>query len=362
MLAYSGRGKFQIKTVQLEQIVREMNQILNVSIQKHVTLHLHVDRNLPPIEADVTQLRQVILNLVINASEAIGEDPGAIRVQVGKFSGSPSSFSDSVLQDQLPEKDYLYLEVQDTGPGMNDETRSKIFDPFFTTKFTGRGLGLAAVLGIVRGHHGAIRLRTTPGDGTIFTLYFPVASRVVNTKQVIRPEIDNEIGGTVLLVDDEEMVRNVATRMIEKLGYSVVAAADGLEALSILEKDPKRFMCVILDLTMPKMPGDHVFNEIIHRGYDINVMLASGYNETEIALKFKEKQPADFIQKPFGWIHFAKNYTHWLDRFSSLKISMLRPANNLILQIFAQIHKIVAVARHTDNQVTVVFRMFLSLF
>ncbi len=250
MLAYSGKGKFIIEPLDLSKIVVEMQQMLAVSVSKKALLRYQLAEQLPSVEADATQLRQVILNLVINASDAIGGANGVIAVTTGVMDCQQSDLQESWINEELAEGQYVYLEVADTGSGMDRKTINRIFDPFFTTKFTGRGLGMAAVLGIVRGHKGAIKIYTEEGQGTTFKVLLPAAGTpAIQTTQ--ETELEPLQGsGTVLLVDDDETVLSISQEMLAEFGYSVIVAKDGREAIEKFKQaDDIRF--VLMDLTCP---------------------------------------------------------------------------------------------------------------
>jgi PAS domain S-box-containing protein len=234
MLAYSGKGRFVVGRYNLSEIVQEMAQMLEVSVSKRATLRYSFAPGLPAVEADATQLRQVIMNLITNASESLGDLSGVISVTTGVMECDRAYLADSHLDDHLPEGKYVYLEVADTGSGMDEETRRRIFDPFFTTKFTGRGLGLAVVLGIVRGHHGAIKVYSEPGKGTNFKILFPAVDWAPEDRAASAVQsAPLSHGGTVLLVDDDAKVRQVGAEMLKILGFKVLAAATGQEGLEV---------------------------------------------------------------------------------------------------------------------------------
>jgi PAS domain S-box-containing protein len=300
MLAYSGRGRFIIEVVELSEVIASMMNLLEVSISKNVVQRTDFSPQTPPVEADVTQLRQIIMNLVTNASEAIQNRSGTIRIATGALHCDREFLESTYLDDDLPEGAYSYLEVTDTGVGMSPSTVDRMFEPFFTTKFSGRGLGLAAVLGIVRGHSGAIKVLSVPNHGTTVQVLFPVADPAKLTRR--EPSSECQVvsgGGTVLLVDDEETVRLVGGQMLERLGYEVVTAADGREALEIFEEDPTRFACVILDQTMPHMGGKECLHNLRKITPDVRVILSSGYSEQELEDRYADEQLAGFIQKPY---------------------------------------------------------------
>ena len=298
MLAYSGKGKFVVESIDLNRLLEEMLHMLEVSISKKAVLRINSYQPLPSVEADATQMRQIIMNLVINASEAIGDKNGIIAITTGCMDCDRDYLKDVWLDENLTDGLYVYLEIADTGCGMDSETLSKLFDPFFTTKFTGRGLGMAAVLGIVRGHKGAIKVYSEPGKGTTFKILLPACDRPAELFNGDSHKESRQGTGTVLLVDDEETVRGIGTEMLKELGFAVITANDGGEAVEIFKtRDDIAF--VILDLTMPHMDGEQCFRELKQLKPDVKVIMSSGYNEQEVTQKFAGKGLAGFIQKPY---------------------------------------------------------------
>jgi len=300
MLAYSGKGNFVIEAVDVNVLVSEIGNLLEVSVSKNVALSYDLHRGLPPVVADVTQLHQVLLNLVTNASDSIGNEGGVVTLRTGLRDCDSAYLSETYLDDHLAEGDYLFIEVTDTGCGMDPETMQRIFDPFFSTKFTGRGLGLASAVGIVRGHSGAIKVASEEGNGTTFTVLLPVGNCVA----LMKPEEKDEIasskgGGTVLLVDDEDAVRDIGTRLLEQAGFAVVGAADGCEAVDYYREHCDDVSCVLLDLTMPKMGGEETFQELRKIRADVRVVLSSGFSEQEVVGRFAEGGISGFVQKPY---------------------------------------------------------------
>ncbi len=266
--------------------------------------------DLPLIEGDATQLQQVIMNIIVNASDAIGEESGSVMVTTGAAWFDVSSLAETWTEEQLPEGQYVYIDVHDTGSGMDKETLSRIFDPFFTTKFTGRGLGLAAVLGTVRGHKGGISVESVPSVGTTFRILFPAgpdaASTGTSREETIAPaqtedteRDDGHADGTVLLVDDEATVRQVTQQMLERAGFSVLTASDGLKAIDTYRKNSDDIVCVLLDLTMPNMGGEETLKRLLRIRPDVRVIMSSGYGELEIVERFADQGLAGFIQKPY---------------------------------------------------------------
>ncbi len=300
MLAYSGRGRFVVKPLDLSETVREIGQMLEASISKKAKLRCHLADGLPPIEADAAQIRQVIMNLIINASEAIGDKGGAIDVTTSFVQCDWHYLSQERLNGDLQEGGYVCLEVSDNGCGMDRATMDRIFDPFFTTKFTGRGLGLAAVMGIVRGHRGAIKPYSEPGKGTNFKVLLPVSAAPADTQPPAQAGSSEWRGsGTVLFVDDEVTLRTLGVRMLEQLGFEALIAADGQEALMLYGQHRAVIRCVLLDLTMPHMDGEETFRELRRINPALPVILCSGYNAQETINRFVGGGLAGFIQKPY---------------------------------------------------------------
>ena len=298
MLAYSGKGKFVIEDIDLNLLVEEMLYMLEISISKKAVLRFNPYQSLPSVEADATQIRQIMMNLVINASEAIGDRSGVIAITTGCMDCDRSYLSNVWLDDNLTDGLYVYLEIADSGCGMDKDTMAKLFDPFFTTKFTGRGLGMAAVLGIVRGHKGAIKVYSEIGKGTTFKILLPASNRPVELFNNLAHHDDWKGSGTVLLVDDEESVRGIGVEMLKELGFTTITANDGREAVEIFKSTPD-IAFVILDLTMPHMDGEQCFRELHQIKPRVKVIMSSGFNEQEVTQKFVGKGLAGFIQKPY---------------------------------------------------------------
>ena len=298
MLAYSGKGKFVVENIDFNRLLEEMLHMLEVSISKKAVLRLNLHQPLPLVEADATQMRQIVMNLVINASEAIGEKSGVIAITTGCIDCDKSYLKDVWLDDNITAGPYVYLEIADTGCGMDKETMAKLFDPFFTTKFTGRGLGMAAVLGIVRGHKGAIKVYSEPEKGSTFKVLLPASNRPAEILSGESHKDDWKGSGTVLLVDDEKAVRGIGKGMLQVLGFTAITANDGREAVDIFKANPD-IDFVILDLTMPHMDGEQCFRELRQLKPDVKVLMSSGYNEQEVTQKFVGKGLAGFIQKPY---------------------------------------------------------------
>ncbi len=297
MLAFAGKGRFYVEALDLNTLIHENLTLLRATLARTVTVDLEIDRQPCFVEADRGQMQQVIMNLLINSSEAMGDRPGRVKVTTALTEYSASRFSPS-LQAVVPPGRYVLLEVSDTGTGMTPETMKKIFDPFFTTKFTGRGLGLAAVLGIIRGHRGDIEVTSQPGLGTTFRILLPAFARAGAAGQAATPAAETGAGRTVLLVDDEEIVRSTATAALKSRSFQVIVAANGVEALAALDRH-SGISLVILDLTMPVMAGEEALPLIKASYPDIPVILSSGFSEVELSRRFAASGIAGVLQKPY---------------------------------------------------------------
>ncbi len=300
MLAYAGKGKFLVGPINLTALVREASVMLEASISKKISLKLELDEEAPMIHGDATQIRQILMNLAINAAEAIGDGCGTIAIRSGsKMCATADLVSSWVTETPRPGR-YVYLEVQDTGCGIAPEISARIFDPFFSTKIIGRGLGLAAVLGIVTGHKGTISFSSEKGRGTLFRVYFPAIEATQLIGSLPRPSVEQWRGsGRVLLVDDDDTVRALGACMVELMGFSVVSAANGREAIERFTEDPDDYCLVILDLMMPEMDGRETFNAMQKINPSVPVIMSSGYTEVEISQRFNGCPIAAFLQKPY---------------------------------------------------------------
>jgi len=299
MLAYAGKGRFVVQNLDLSQLVRETTQLLDLSISKKASVRYDLAPGLPAVSVDATQIRQILMNLVLNASEALGDRPGVITLATGTQYVDAAYLRSSQIEGELPAGLYAYLEVSDSGSGMSKETLERIFDPFFTTKFTGRGLGLSAVLGIVRGHRGAIKVYSEVGRGTTFKLFFPAAAGEAGTKAQKTSEDAWRGRGTVLVIDDEPTVRNVSERILKTLGFDPISACDGEQGLDMVRQHGEALVAVLMDLTMPSMDGETAFREIRTLRPGLPIVLMSGYNEQDAIARFAGKGLAGFLQKPF---------------------------------------------------------------
>ncbi|MCL4402911.1 MAG: PAS domain S-box protein [Acidobacteria bacterium] len=302
LLAYSGKGQFIVRDLNLSEAVHEMGDLIQFSIPKSVDLRLNLQRRLPMISIDPSQLHQVVMNLVINAAEAIGEgNPGKIVVSTG-VRDVEGPLADA-FGEQVARGRYVFVEVSDTGQGIDERIRSKIFDPFLTTKFTGRGLGLAAVSGIVRAQKGAIVMESAPGRGSTMRVLFPLSG---NHRQEARETPAATGRGCVLVVDDEPSVRDFICAVLRYQGYRVLPASDGREALAVCEREPGQVDAVVLDIVMPVMGAKELLPELKGRQPELKVLLTSGYSELEARRLCTAYPGATFIQKPYTAQQLAK--------------------------------------------------------
>ncbi|MFT5432230.1 MAG: two-component system cell cycle sensor histidine kinase/response regulator CckA, partial [Myxococcota bacterium] len=298
MLAYSGRGHFLVEAVDLPALLTDISGILETSIARRGNLVLQLEA-VPLVDADASQLRQLALNLLTNASEALGDAPGRIMITTALVNADAPLLESFNSDATLSPGQYVSMEVSDTGIGMDAETRTRMFDPFFTTKETGHGLGLAATLGIVRGHGGAIRVDSEPGHGTTVTVLLPVSESERSAAISAAKQSTIARGGTVLVIDDEPAVLEFASEALQLSGITTRLALDGIEGLAIFREDPRAIDMVLLDMTMPRMSGDEVFQELLRIDPDVRVVLSSGYNEQEMTTRFAGEGLAGFLQKPY---------------------------------------------------------------
>ena len=300
MLDYSGKGKFQIQTITINDQIREIGELLRSTMPKNVTLELDLEEDIPYIDADPVQVRQIIMNLVINGSEAIGEAPGVVTVQTGSLLCDFRCRHENFVGGVLPYGRYALLKVSDTGMGMEEKTKGRMFDPFFTTKAEGRGLGMAVILGIVKGHHGGIRVTSKPGHGTTVEIGFPVRKKKSLSQGKAAAVQENSLtNGTVLVVDDEEMERTVASEILVTSGFNVLAASDGKEGVKTFRHQADKIDLVLMDLSMPVMGGMDAMREIREINPDVLIILSSGYSEGRVAEQVKVLPGVAFIQKPY---------------------------------------------------------------
>ncbi len=291
MLAYAGRGEVTVAAINLTDVVHELAQLMRASVSKHANVRTELATPVPAIAADPTQVRQVVMNLITNASDALDDHEGTITVSTGVLELTAQQLEgDCTKQPPRPGR-YVHVEVTDTGRGMTEDTITRMFDPFFSTKIAGRGLGLAAVLGIVRSHGGAILVRSAVGQGTTCSVHFPVAAGIAAAELVVAP------GRRVLVIDDEPIVVVAVKEILELEGFAVATAHSGSDAIELFRREPDNFVGVLLDMTMPRLGGIDVMRELRTIRADVRVILMSGYERSRAAQL--EDPPLGFLQKPF---------------------------------------------------------------
>lgn len=298
LLAFSGRGHFKVQAIDINAQVLELMALLEASIPKKVNLRMEPHPALPLVDADGSQLSQVLMNLVINGAEAIDDAGGTVVVRTGMQVLEPEDLATAGPFAAAPPGTFVFIEISDSGEGMNEETLGRIFDPFFTTKVNGRGLGLAAVQGIVRGHKGLIRVYSELGRGTTFKVFLPARDGAAQ-KEPMPDSPVARLKGTVLVVDDEPSVREFARSALEYGGYRVVEAGDGREGVEAFRALAGEIDVVLLDLTMPRMSGEEALREIRKIRGTTRVILSSGYNEVEATRRLVGRASVEFIQKPY---------------------------------------------------------------
>ena len=302
MLAYSGKGQFVIQDFDLNDLARDLEPLLATSVPKRTELVVELDESSPIVSnGDVTQIRQILLNLVLNGAEAIGDAGGTLWLRTGSTECDQERLEHCFLPEPRTPGTYNYFEIEDSGCGMDRGTLNKIFDPFFTTKFTGRGLGLAAVLGIVRGHEGTIEIESAVGQGTVFRILLPAAAAQQESAEEDPAPLAAApwASGRVLVVDDEEAVLTTASFALENAGFEVLCAHDGLEAVDLLTARRDEIDCVLLDLTMPKMDGIETFHRLRQLRDDLPIILSSAYSEEKLLQDLIDRGLSGFLRKPY---------------------------------------------------------------
>jgi PAS domain S-box-containing protein len=299
MLAYSGKGRFLVEPVDLTELVTNMAELLRSALRGRATLLVDAEPGLPLVEVDKGQIHQVVTNLVTNAADAMGDAHGVVQVSTGQTELDATRIQAMRLDADLPPGRYVWIEVSDTGAGMDDTTRARMFDPFFTTKQAGRGLGLPAALGIIRGHGGTFEVESTPGRGTRIRVYFPSAVEVARPAVPARFDTASDVtGAVVLVVEDEALVLEVVTHALEHAGLRVLAAASGTAGVEVYREHLQGIDLVLLDMTMPDMTGEEVLRELVALDPAVRVVLTSGYSEQEIKARTHGEHVVGFIPKP----------------------------------------------------------------
>jgi PAS domain S-box-containing protein len=306
LLAYSGRGRFEVRPVSINQLIGEMTTSIHNAVRRTLRVKLCLGTAIPKVEGDPTQIHQLVMNLIVNAAESIGDGPGEISLTTGIREWTREDLRAGYVPDVADAGRFVFLTVTDTGAGMDDAVKARLFEPFFTTKFTGRGLGMAAVIGILRAHKGTIFVDSTPGQGASITALFPTqlsrADSGSDSDTVARPQPAPMLSAerpTVLIVDDEEAVRSICRQMIDRLGYAAEAVAGGQEALDLLRQPAKGISCVLLDLTMPGMDGAETAAAIQKLRPSLPIVIASGFSESEVVERLGPRHVASVVQKPY---------------------------------------------------------------
>lgn len=301
MLAYAGKGRFELVRLELSELVEDTIELLRLSISKKAELAIDLQPDLPLVQADASQLQQIIMNLVINASEAIGDHPGKISVSTKTVTLGEDDLEGMMLRREASLGEVVCLTVEDSGEGMSEDSLQRVFEPFFTTKFTGRGLGLAAVQGIINGHHGALRVRSELGRGSVFEVFLPVAGKsgkAVAKKTAREPKLP--VGTRILLVDDEPAVRDATSALLQKWGIDVTTASNGRDGVDEFRRAAGVFDLVLMDYLMPQMNGVEAAGEMRKIQNDVRILLMSGFDEENSVEQHNDSCVAGFLQKPFA--------------------------------------------------------------
>lgn len=308
MLTYLGQGLITKKELNLNELVKENAEILKTAASTAVPMELSLSPGLPAIMADESHIQQVVMNLIINAAESIDNQSGLIKLTTGIQSCDKTCLAASLLDEKPSPGRYVFLEVSDNGCGMSKETLKRLFDPFFTTKFTGRGLGMSAVMGIIRTHCGALFVESKPGKGTTFRALFPILESALPAavKKPVAPPPeectfpDNQLSGVALVVDDEKSVLRICMKMVELCGFTVITACDGIDAVAKFREHADEIDIVLMDLTMPNMDGITAMGEIYSIRPDTKVIISSGFNKDELSERITTLPPSGFIRKPYS--------------------------------------------------------------
>ncbi|MDP6958085.1 MAG: ATP-binding protein, partial [Planctomycetota bacterium] len=316
LLAYSGSGRFTLEPISLNNLINDMAHLSEKVISNSFPIHYELEEKLPLIEGDPTQLRQVIMNLLTNASEAIdNKKRGEITLRTGTVTVTPENRSTYITSTEFREGEQAFLEVQDNGPGIPPDHIQKLFDPFFTTKFTGRGLGLAAVMGVVNSHHGAISVETGKEKGTTFRILLPTTKKEKTIrKKDPKPVINQKGKGLILVIDDDQIVRRVCRAILKDHGYEVITCSTGGAALNVFEKRASKIDAIILDLTMPETSGKELFHSLREISPDVPILLTSGYSAEHAEEIFPPGSVAGFLKKPYDITTFMEKVTEALPK------------------------------------------------
>ncbi len=307
MQIYTGSALYLPMDLDLNELLIKNRDLLKLGVSGHVSLKFQVRGALPHIKGDEDQINRLVMNILINASEAIGDNHGEVKLSTGVVDCDETYLSHSRLEEKPEPGRFVFLEVFDTGCGMDTETLRKLFDPFFSTKFTGRGLGMAEVIGVIKGHRGAIVVESEVGKGTTLRVLFPLQKEAQAPSAKVIEEVETKAAApvtvnrrkTVLIVEDEPGVRQLSVRRLDVLGYDTMVAGDGEECVQVFQDRSNEIALVLLDFKMPKMNGVEVFGELVRIKPDVKVILASGYTEDDVLQSFPGKRPAGVLRKPY---------------------------------------------------------------
>lgn len=305
MLAYAGQATLLSTEFNITALVDEMLKMLRTTLRQNVVINANLLEDLPSITGDASQIRQIVMNVVINAAEAIGDEQGKIDVSLAKIEIKPGQSEKDHLGISISHGWYACLEVTDNGSGMDEITQRRIFEPFYTTKFTGRGLGMSAVLGIIKAHHGALKLASQLGYGTAFKVYLPIRmtdSNANGTHIESVSEVQWQGSGTILLVEDEMQIRMVARTMLKEMGFNVLEASNGKEALELYQNTPSDIVLVLTDIGMPAMDGYTLFHELKKLDPKLPIIVSSGFGEVEVTSKLEKEDIAGMVSKPYSYV------------------------------------------------------------
>ncbi|MEI6703872.1 MAG: response regulator, partial [Deltaproteobacteria bacterium] len=303
MLAYAGKAQLSMSQVNMWMLVEEMVTMLKSTLPQNAEINPDLSSDIPFINGDSSQLRQIVMNLIINASEAIGKEHGEIRVSLATTAIKTGQSEQDYNGNTIPPEEYVCLEVTDNGCGMDEETKWRIFEPFFTTKFTGRGLGMSAVLGIIKSHGGALQLYSQLGQGTTFKVYLPVPKKNYTEDEGQKQSVPSAPwhgSGTILLVEDEEPIRIIAKALLNKFGFTVLEAVNGKEALELYQRNATDIKLVMTDMGMPIMDGYELFYKLKKINPKLPVIVSSGYGDAEVSSRIAGEEIAGLISKPYN--------------------------------------------------------------
>lgn len=316
LMAYAGQGEAVEADIDVNELVEEMADLLRIAMSRQVSLDMDLADPPPVVRADVAQLRQIVMNLITNASDAIGDRPGRIQLRTGLLREAPAGL-DAVAMSAAPTgtPPYALIEVRDDGCGMTRETAEKVFDPFFSTKAQGRGLGLSATLGFVRGHGGQVLVESAPGAGTRFRVLFPALSEAdERTRRRALRKRFGEGHGAILVVDDEDGVRLGNVRMLHALGFRTFTASGGAQAIEVYREHAPDVATVLLDLMMPELDGTQVLQALQSIRPDVRVILTTAYDRQAVDGMLEDASRYGFLRKPFDMGQLAETLREALQR------------------------------------------------